>query len=34
MLHALGTLTVITAGIVGFWAGYRHDSRRSPRPAA
>ncbi len=34
MLHALGTIAVVTAGIAGFWAGYHLDARRTHRPTA
>lgn len=27
-MHAVGVLTIIGAGLLGFWAGYRFDSTR------
>jgi len=34
MLHTVGAVAVVTAGIIGFWAGYRLDARRTTtRPA-
>lgn len=34
MLQILGVCAVVTAGVVGFWAGYRLDARQAQHRSA